>query len=142
MIIIQIISVCRVLPAWLGGDSILQVCLHHEAGADHPGAPGRHRADRPDGAGPDVRPPVAVPAPQTVAAIQVEEELQEEDSGDVVAAMVAKKRPNFKQDQQATGKGGKRKGLCWAHQKFGEDYYRCAPGQETRQPGGGGRRLL
>ena len=62
-------------------------------------------------------------APQTVAAIQVEEDQQEEDSRDVVAAMAAKKRPNFKQGQQAAGKWGK--SLCWVHKKFGEDCYRC-----------------
>ena len=38
-------------------------------------------------------------APQTVAAIQVEENLQEEYKGDVVAAMAANKQPNFKQGQ-------------------------------------------
>ena len=67
-------------------------------------------------------------APQTVAAIQVEENQQEEDKGDVVAAMAANKQPNFKQGQpkgqQAAGKDGKRKGLCCGYQKFGEDCYR------------------
>ena len=73
---------------------------------------------------------MVVPCPQTVAAIQVKEDQQEEDGSDVVAAKAAKKWPNFKQSQpkgqQATGKGGKSKGLCWLHQKFGEDCHRCA----------------
>ena len=59
--------------------------------------------------------------PQMMVAIQVEE-----DSGDVVTAMVAKKWPNFKQGQQAPRKGGKSRGLCRAHQKHGEDCYRYA----------------
>ena len=68
--------------------------------------------------------------PQMMAAIQVEEDQHEEDGGDVLTAMVAKKWPNFKQgqpkSQQAPRKGGKSRGLCWAHQKHGEDCYRYA----------------
>ena len=61
--------------------------------------------------------------------------------------MAAKKWPTFKQGQQAAGKGGMSKGLCWAHQKHGEDCTdvatrRTAPGWETRWPGGSGSRLL
>ena len=77
-----------------------------------------------------------------MAAIQVEEDQQEEDGGDVIAAMAAKKWPYFKQGQpkgqQAARKGGKSKGLCWAHQKYMERTAtdvltrRTAPGRETR----------
>ena len=67
---------------------------------------------------------------QSVAAIQAKKNQQEEDGGDVVAAMASKKRPNFNQGQpkgqQAARKGGKSMGLCWAHQKYGEYCHRCA----------------
>ena len=74
--------------------------------------------------------------PQTVAAVITEED-QSEDSGEVVAALPAKRWPQKKQGgpqghnkgQQMSGnKSGKAGGgsLCWRHTQYREDAFRCA----------------
>ena len=80
---------------------------------------------------------MAVPYPQPVAAIQAEEAQSEDEGGEVVAAMPARKQPtnkqsgqqgNYKgwQSQQATGgKAGKVMYLCFKHAKFGEGAFNC-----------------
>ena len=77
--------------------------------------------------------------PQAVAAVTTEED-QSDDSGEVVAAMSAKKWPQKKQGgpqghnkgQQSQQKDGNKSGkagggsfLCWRHARYGEDAFRC-----------------
>ena len=56
----------------------------------------------------------------------------EDESGEVVVAMPAKKRPTNKhykgqQNKQTTGsKAGKVKFICFKHARFGEDAFDCA----------------
>ena len=78
--------------------------------------------------------------PQVVAAVTMEED-QSEDSGEVVAAMSAKRWPQKKQggpqghnkSQQGQQKDGNKSGkagggsfLCWRHVQYGEDAFTCA----------------
>ena len=87
---------------------------------------------------------------QPVAAVTAE--LQSDEESEVVVAMPAKKRPTNKhyksqQHKPTSNKTGKVKFICFKHNKYGEDAStvqtgRTAPGQETRQPGNGGRCFL
>ena len=66
---------------------------------------------------------------QLVAAVAAE--LQSDEETEVVAAMLAKKRPTSKhyksqQHKPTSNKAGKVKLLCWKHAKFGEDALNCA----------------
>ena len=78
--------------------------------------------------------------PQAVAAVTTEED-QSDDSGEVVAAMSAKRWPQKKQggpqghnkSQQGQQKDGNKSGkagggsfLCWRHVRYGEDAFTCA----------------
>ena len=85
-------------------------------------------------------------APQMVVAIQVEEDQQEEDDGDVFVAMVAKKQgqPKGSRPQEKAARARASAGCIRSMERTATDVptRRTAPDRETRQPGGGGRCLL
>ena len=76
---------------------------------------------------------------QPVAAVAVEPQ-SEEESGEVVAAMPAKKRPTNKhyrsqQKKPTNNKTGKVKFICFKHAKYGEDAHDCADRQNCTWSG-------
>ena len=102
---------------------------------------------------------MVVPYPQPVAAIQAEEAQSEDEGGEVVAAMPARKQPTNKQSgQQGNYKGwqvsrplvARLARSCTSVSSMPSlvrvpstaPTRRTAPGCETRWPGGSGHRLL